>query len=86
MFQVCSSFFVSFSYKILIDQESFFLTGFGSDVDSFVVRTDYENVAVMLQLSTEKMSGNRSTNLILYSEWRNKKTSVDVSDPRRPKW
>uniref|UniRef100_H3D6Q0 Protein AMBP n=1 Tax=Tetraodon nigroviridis TaxID=99883 RepID=H3D6Q0_TETNG len=40
---------------------------FGSDVDSFVVRTDYENVAVMLQLSTEKMSGNRSTNLILYS-------------------
>ena len=42
-------------------------------MDSFVVRTDYEDFAVMLQLSTEKLWGNKSTNLVLYSEWRKAK-------------
>lgn len=69
-FQVFSCFFsVSFSSKVFICSKPFFLTGFGADVDSFVVATDYEDFAVMLQLSTEKLSGNRSTNLILYSGW-----------------
>lgn len=54
-------------------------------MDSFVVRTDYEDFAVVIQLSTEKLSGNKSTNLLLYSEWRKKKTSVDVLGPRHLK-
>ncbi|XP_074474188.1 protein AMBP-like [Sebastes fasciatus] len=40
---------------------------FGADVDSFVVRSRYDEYAVMLQLSTEKPSGNKTTKLKLYS-------------------
>lgn len=54
-------------------------------MDSFVVRTDYEDFAVMLQLSTEKLSGSRSSNLILYSERRKKEPSADVLGPGRRK-
>uniref|UniRef100_UPI0037E89F95 protein AMBP-like n=1 Tax=Semicossyphus pulcher TaxID=241346 RepID=UPI0037E89F95 len=40
---------------------------FGADVDSFVVHTDYAHFAMMLQLSTEKPSGNKTTIAKLYS-------------------
>lgn len=48
--------------------DTFLSAGFGADVDSFVVRSRYDEYAVMLQLSTEKPSGNKTTNLKLYSE------------------
>lgn len=63
-------FLPSLFHSVTNDYKPFFLTGFGLNVDSFVVRSDYEDLAVMLQLSTEKLSGIKSTNLILYSEWR----------------
>lgn len=44
------------------------LAGFGTDVESFVLRTNYDEYAVMLQLSLEVESGNKSTNVVLYSE------------------
>ncbi|KAM6975677.1 protein AMBP-like [Tautogolabrus adspersus] len=40
---------------------------FGADVDSFVVQTNYDGFAMMLQLSTEKPSGNQTTKAKLYS-------------------
>ncbi|XP_040014000.1 protein AMBP-like isoform X3 [Xiphias gladius] len=46
---------------------------FGADVDSYVVHTNYEEYAMMLLLSTEKPSGNKTTIVKLYSR------SVDVS-------
>lgn len=67
MFQVC---FCLLCFTLLHDKtEKLLFTGFGSDVDSFVVRTNYKEYAVMLQLSTEKLSGDKSTNIILYSEF-----------------
>lgn len=48
----------------------FLLAGFGADVDSFVVGTNYEEYAAMLQLSRDQRSGQKSTNIILYSEFR----------------
>lgn len=67
MFQVC---FCLLCFILLHDKtEKLLFTGFGSDVDSFVVRTNYKEYAVMLQLSTEKLSGDKSTNIILYSEF-----------------
>lgn len=53
----------------LLLKQKFLLTGFGADVDSFVVRTNYEEHAVMLQLSRDQRSGEKSTNIILYSEF-----------------
>lgn len=41
---------------------------FNADVDVFVVHTDYDEHAMMLQLSTEKPSGIMSTAVKLYSE------------------
>ncbi|XP_008284458.1 protein AMBP-like [Stegastes partitus] len=46
---------------------------FAADVDSFVVHTDYEEYAVMLQLSTEKPSETKTTKIKLYSR------STDIS-------
>ncbi|MEQ2247815.1 hypothetical protein ILYODFUR_012962 [Ilyodon furcidens] len=40
---------------------------FGADVDCFVVDTNYNEYALMLQLSTEKPSGNKTTIVKLYS-------------------
>lgn len=40
---------------------------FGADVDSFVVHTNYEDFAMILQLSTEKPPGNKTTIAKLYS-------------------
>ncbi|XP_069563109.1 protein AMBP-like [Brachyistius frenatus] len=40
---------------------------FGADVDSFVVHTNYDEYAMMLLLSTEKPSGNKTTSVKLYS-------------------
>nr|XP_046230206.1 protein AMBP-like [Scatophagus argus]XP_046230208.1 protein AMBP-like [Scatophagus argus] len=40
---------------------------FGADVDSFVVHTNYDEYAMMLLLSTEKPSGNKTTTVKLYS-------------------
>lgn len=85
MFQVC---FCLHCFILLHDKtEKLLFTGFGSDVDSFVVRTNYKEYAVMLQLSTEKLSGNKSTNIILYSEWEfqlitsKEEPSLDVLTP-----
>ncbi|XP_008422212.1 protein AMBP-like [Poecilia reticulata] len=39
---------------------------FGADVDSFVIRTNYDEYALMLQLSTEQPSGNKTTTVKLY--------------------
>uniref|UniRef100_A0A669C8H2 Lipocalin/cytosolic fatty-acid binding domain-containing protein n=1 Tax=Oreochromis niloticus TaxID=8128 RepID=A0A669C8H2_ORENI len=39
----------------------------GADVDAFVVHTNYDEYAVMLLLSTEKPSGNKTTIAKLYS-------------------
>ncbi|XP_040013999.1 protein AMBP-like isoform X2 [Xiphias gladius] len=52
---------------------TFLPAGFGADVDSYVVHTNYEEYAMMLLLSTEKPSGNKTTIVKLYSR------SVDVS-------
>ncbi|XP_072228684.1 protein AMBP-like [Leuresthes tenuis] len=41
---------------------------FGADVDSSVVHTNYDDYAMILQLSTEKPSGNKTTTVKLYSE------------------
>uniref|UniRef100_A0A674PQ88 Lipocalin/cytosolic fatty-acid binding domain-containing protein n=1 Tax=Takifugu rubripes TaxID=31033 RepID=A0A674PQ88_TAKRU len=49
----------------------FLLAGFGADVDSFVVGTNYEEYAVMLQLSRDQRSGEKSTNILLYSRTMN---------------
>lgn len=38
-------------------------------MDSFVVGTNYEEYAVMLQLSRDQRSGEESTNIVLYSEF-----------------
>lgn len=48
---------------------TFLSAGFGADVDSFVVDTNYDEYAMMLLLSTEKPSGNKTTTVKLYSEW-----------------
>ncbi|XP_038139541.1 protein AMBP-like isoform X1 [Cyprinodon tularosa] len=40
---------------------------FGADVDSFVVHTNYNEYALLLQLSTEKPSRNQTTIVKLYS-------------------
>lgn len=40
---------------------------FAADVDSFVVHTNYDEFAVMLQLSTEKPSETKTTKIKLYS-------------------
>ncbi|KAF7216953.1 protein AMBP [Nothobranchius furzeri] len=40
---------------------------FNADVDSFVVHTNYNKYAMILQLSTEKPSGNKTTIVKLYS-------------------
>lgn len=55
--------------SLLLKQE-LLPTGFGADVDSFVVGTNYEEYAVTLQLSRDRRSGEKSTNMILYSESR----------------
>ncbi|TWW66485.1 Protein AMBP [Takifugu flavidus] len=44
---------------------------FGADVDSFVVGTNYEEYAAMLQLSRDQRSGEKSTNILLYSRTMN---------------
>lgn len=49
-------------------EKMFLSAGFGVDVDSFVVHADYDEYAVMLLLSTEKLSGNKTTLVRLYSE------------------
>ncbi|XP_040915519.1 protein AMBP-like isoform X2 [Toxotes jaculatrix] len=46
---------------------------FGADVDSYVVHTNYDEYAMMLLLSTEKPSGNKTTTVKLYSR------TMDVS-------
>lgn len=48
--------------------KTFRLAGFGADVDSFVVRINYDEYAMMLQLSTDKLSGKKDTAAKLYSE------------------
>ncbi|KAM9338416.1 protein AMBP-like [Symphorus nematophorus] len=49
---------------------------FGADVDSFVVRTNYDEYAMMLQLSTEKPSGSKTTIVKLYSRTINMTAAV----------
>ncbi len=60
----------SYIYHLCVFEncEHLLSAGFGADVDSFVVRTNYDEYAVMLQLSTEKPSGSKTTILKLYSE------------------
>uniref|UniRef100_A0A4W6CCZ6 Lipocalin/cytosolic fatty-acid binding domain-containing protein n=1 Tax=Lates calcarifer TaxID=8187 RepID=A0A4W6CCZ6_LATCA len=41
---------------------------FGADVDSYVVHTNYDEYAMILQLSTEKQSGNTTTIVKLYGD------------------
>ncbi|KAG7499533.1 hypothetical protein JOB18_040978 [Solea senegalensis] len=48
---------------------------FEADVDSYVVETDYDEYALLFQLSTEKPSGNVTRIVKLYSR------TVDVSRP-----
>lgn len=49
-------------------EDTFLSAGLGADVDSQVVRTNYDEYAMMLLLSTEKPSGNKTTIVKLYSE------------------
>ncbi|XP_045923609.1 protein AMBP-like [Micropterus dolomieu] len=49
---------------------------FGADVDSFVVHSNYDEYAMMLLLSTEKPSGNKTTTVKLYSRNMNVKAAV----------
>ncbi|XP_024860488.1 protein AMBP-like isoform X2 [Kryptolebias marmoratus] len=51
------------------------VTRFSADVDSFVVHTNYNEYAMILQLSTEKPSGNKTTIVKLYSR------TMNVSPP-----
>uniref|UniRef100_A0A3B5LEU7 Lipocalin/cytosolic fatty-acid binding domain-containing protein n=1 Tax=Xiphophorus couchianus TaxID=32473 RepID=A0A3B5LEU7_9TELE len=39
-----------------------------TDVDSFVIHTNYDEYALMLQLSTEQPSGNKTTTVKLYGK------------------
>ncbi|XP_047425389.1 protein AMBP-like isoform X2 [Mugil cephalus] len=48
---------------------------FGADVYSFVVDTNYDEYAMLIQLGTEKPSGNKTTTVKLYSR------TVDVGAP-----
>lgn len=49
--------------------ESFLPAGFGADVDSFVVHTNYDEYAMMLLQGTEKPSGIKTITVKLYSEF-----------------
>ncbi|XP_044029131.1 protein AMBP-like isoform X2 [Siniperca chuatsi] len=49
---------------------------FGADVDSFVVHTNYDEYAMMLLLSTEKPSGNKTTTVKLYSRTMNVRAAL----------
>ncbi|XP_038589582.1 protein AMBP-like isoform X2 [Micropterus salmoides] len=49
---------------------------FGADVDSFVVHSNYDEYAMMLLLSTEKPSGNKTTTVKLYSRNMNVRAAV----------
>ncbi|XP_041667514.1 protein AMBP-like isoform X2 [Cheilinus undulatus] len=49
---------------------------FGVDVDSFVVHTNYTDFAKMIQLSTEKPSGNKTTIAKLFSRTMNVDSAV----------
>ncbi|XP_076613521.1 protein AMBP-like [Chaetodon auriga] len=49
---------------------------FGADVDSFVVHTNYDKYATVLQLSTEKSSGNKTTIVKLYGRAMNVTAAV----------
>ncbi|KAG8010637.1 Protein AMBP [Nibea albiflora] len=49
---------------------------FGADVDAFVVYTNYDEYAMMLLLSTEKPSGNKTTVVKLYSRTMNVTAAV----------
>ncbi|XP_012726549.2 protein AMBP isoform X2 [Fundulus heteroclitus] len=53
---------------------------FGADVDSFVVDTDYDEYALMMQLSNEKPTGNKTTIVKLYSR------TMSVSPPALEKF
>ncbi|XP_022624166.1 protein AMBP-like isoform X1 [Seriola dumerili] len=46
---------------------TFLSTGFGADVHTYVVHSNYDEYAMMLLLSTEKPSGNETTTAKLYS-------------------
>ncbi|XP_051268634.1 protein AMBP-like isoform X2 [Dicentrarchus labrax] len=50
---------------------------FGADVDSFVVHTNYDEYAMMLLLSTEMPSGNKTTIVKLYSRTMNETAGLD---------
>lgn len=75
-FQYVSAFIVG-SRISPVQANGFLLAGFGADVDSFVVDTDYEEYAVMLQLSRDQRSGEESTNILLYSEFRSSSGKQD---------
>ncbi|XP_029299862.1 protein AMBP-like [Cottoperca gobio] len=49
---------------------------FEADVDSFVVRSNYDEFAMMLLLSIEKPSGNKTTTMKLYSRNMSVRTAV----------
>ncbi|KAM6902119.1 protein AMBP-like [Xenentodon cancila] len=49
---------------------------FEADVDSFVVHTNYDQHATIVQLSTEKPSGNKTTSVKLYSRTMNTSHAV----------
>lgn len=49
--------------------ETFLPAGFGADVDSFVVHTNYSEYAMMLLHGIEKPSGIESITVKLYSEF-----------------
>lgn len=54
----------------------FFLSaGLDADVESFVVETDYNDYAIMVMLSTNRVKGTRSKFIKLYSEWQKKTVS-----------
>ncbi|XP_042365766.1 protein AMBP-like [Plectropomus leopardus] len=59
----------STSYALTTTPGRFFhhVTRFEADVDSFVVHLSYDEYAMMLQLSIEKPSGNKTTTARLYS-------------------
>ncbi|KAM9841001.1 protein AMBP-like isoform 2-T2 [Aulostomus maculatus] len=50
----------------------------GADVDTYVVHTDYSDSAMMVLLSTETSSGNKTTIVKLYSRNRDVKAAVPV--------
>ncbi|XP_026154075.1 protein AMBP-like isoform X2 [Mastacembelus armatus] len=49
---------------------------FSADVDSYVVHTNYDEYAMMLLMSTEKPSGNKTTIVKLYSRARDASPAV----------